>query len=398
MLAAFPVWFWAALAIGAAARLFFATATPGTFDVDVWLRHTIELENRGLIAYYQRGPLQFNHPPPAAWLMSSLARLAEITGLSFSTLLRLPFALFDLASVFLLLRLLSGSTQAYWLAAAFWLHPLAILFSSYHGNTDSSVAFFLLAATLMASRNNGLLAGVILGLGLWLKIPGVLAAPVLLFALNDWKQRTQFCVAGGLTALAGFAPALALNPQAVVEAVFLYSGLAIRTSSGITTWGLLNLLPDFENISTSAKLTILDIRAFVTDYNILISLGPLLIFAWLRRHHQSAIGIATSLSGSFALFYGLTNFWAFQYFAWSIPFWLLGPRWFAWSASLFATFYVYGAYAWLCGDPLLLGPWDFIGKPDWPAWLVFARNAANVYFLVAGVGFFVQAVRESASK
>ncbi len=378
------------LAIGGALRPFFATATPGTLDVDVWKLHTIALENRGLIAYYQGGPLQFNHPPPAAFLVSTLAQAAAATGTSFAAWLRLPFALFDLASVFLILRLLAGSQRAPLIAAAFWLHPLAIVFSSYHGNTDSAIACFLLAAVLMVSRNNGLLAGAILGLSLWIKIPGVLAGPVLLLALRGARERTRFCVAGGAVALAGFAPALLIDARAVIDAVFLYPGLEIRTGSGITTWGLLNLLPGADELSTSARLALLDLRSFVASHNSMISIGPLFAIAWLRRHEQSASGLATSLAASFALFYGLTNYWAFQYFAWSVPFWILAPRWFAWSASLVATFYIYGAYAWLCGDPLLLGTWDFIGKPDWPSWLVFARDAANVYFLAAAIYLVVR--------
>ncbi|MBW2293988.1 MAG: hypothetical protein JRG94_16985, partial [Deltaproteobacteria bacterium] len=84
--------------------------------------------------------------------------------------------------------------------------------------------------------------------------------------------------------------------------------------------------------------------------------------------------------------------WAFQYLAWAVPFWLLSARWFATSASLFATVYIYGAYAWLCGDVLLLGTWDFIGKPDWPFWLIALRNTANVFFLAAGLTFLIQSL------
>lgn len=375
-----------------ALRLFFALSTPGTLDVDVWQLHTAALEKQGLISYYQGGALRFNHPPPAAWLVSSLGSIASATGIPFAALLRLPFSLFDLASVWLILRLLAGTPHARLVAAAYWLHPLAIIYSSYHGNTDSSVAFFLLATTLLVSQNKGLLAGVVLGLSLWLKIPGVLAGPVFFFALPDLKQRARFCLAGAATALLGFAPALLSNARAVIEAVFLYPGLRIHTSSGITIWGLSNLYPDVESLPPALRLEFLDFIQATADYNTLICIVPIVAFAWLRRNERGGVAVATSLAGSYALFYGLTSFWAFQYLAWSIPFWLLSTGWFAACASLVATVYVYGAYAWLCGDAFLLGTWDFIGKPDWPSWLIAARNTANLFFLAAGLHFLIRSL------
>ncbi len=391
-------WFALAIAIGLAVRLFLVFATPGTLDVDVWKFHTVALEKRGLISYYEGGALRFNHPPPAAWLVSSLGHIATATGIPFAALLRLPFSLLDLASVWLILRLLAGTAHARAVAAAYWLHPLAIIFSSHHGNTDSGVAFFLLAATLLTSQGRGLSAGVILGLSLWLKIPGILAGPILFFALPNFRQRAHFCVALATVTLTGFAPALLLNARAVVDAVFLYPGLSIHTSSGITIWGIANLYPDVQSLPQALRLSFLDFTQVAENYNTVICVTPIILLAWLRRSERSATAIATSVAAGFSLFYGLTNNWAFQYLAWSLPFWLLATRWFALSASLVATAYVYGAYAWLCGDALLLGSWDFIGKPDWPTWLIVARNAANVFFLTTGLYFLIQFMRAERSR
>ncbi len=395
-----PNWFFGALAIGAVARLFLLSATPGTFDVDVWQIHTVVLEKKGLIDYYLGGALQFNHPPPAALMMSGVAWFAKATGLSFAACLRFPFVLFDCATLVLLLRWLRGSPRREIVAAAFWLHPLAIIYSAYHGNTDSAVATFAVAGALFASRGNGALAGAMLGLGVWIKLPVILAGPALLLALPDKRQALRFCIAGGAVAVAGFAPALVMNARAVVDAVILYPGLEIRTGSGITTWGLLNLLPDMESLSTSTRLSLIDLRVFVTRWNSAIAIGPVLLLAWFRRGdmHPGATTLGTTLAACFALFYGFTNSWAFQYFAWSIPFWLLAPRWFAIGASLCATAYVYGLYAWLCGDPFLLGAWDFIGKPDWPGALIAARNVANVFFALSGLAFLVMAIRTNRAQ
>ncbi len=393
---ALPNWFFGALAIGAAVRLFLLSATPGTLDVDVWQIHTMALQKKGLIAYYLNGALQFNHPPPVAYFIQGVAWFANATGLSFAACLRFPFVLIDLATVVLLLRWLHDSPRRDFVAAAFWLHPLAIIYSGYHGNTDSAVACFAVAGAMFASRGNGAMAGAMLGLGVWIKLPVVLAGPLLLLALPDRREMLRFCTVGGAIALLGFAPALVANARAVIDAVVLYPGLEIRTRSGITTWGLLNLLPDLENLSPSGRLTVLDLRAFAKEWNSLIALGPVFLLAWLRRGatNANAMALGANLAACFALFYGFTQSWAFQYFAWTIPFWWLAPRWFGWGASLVATAYVYGAYAWLCGDPFLLGIWDFVGKPDWPTALVLARDIANLFFAITGVVFVAVAIRE----
>lgn len=391
-----PTWFIAALVLGAVLRLFLLSATPGTFDVDVWKIHTLALEKKGLIAYYLGGALQFNHPPPIAAFMSLVADFSNASGIPFAACLRFPFALLDGVTVVLLLRWLHDWPNRLVIAAAFWLHPLAILYSSHHGNTDSAIATFAVAGAMFASRGNGAWAGAMLGLGVWIKLPIVLAGPALLLVLGNPREVLRFCAVGGAVALAGYAPSLLLDARAVIDAVLLYPGLEIRTSSGITTWGLLNLLPDLDSLSSSGRLALLDLRAFVKEWNSVIAIGPVFLIAWLNRGKQNATAtrLGLTLAASFTLFYGFTAFWAFQYFAWSIPFWLLAPRWFSLGASLIATAYVYGAYAWLCGGPFLLGAWDFVGKPDWPATLVLARDIANLFFAGSGVAFIALAIRE----
>ena len=65
-------------------------------------------------------------------------------------LLRAPFAGLDLGTALLLLRLFRDSPFRYAVFAAYWVHPLALIFSAYHGNTDPAIAFFVLLAVLVA--------------------------------------------------------------------------------------------------------------------------------------------------------------------------------------------------------------------------------------------------------
>ena len=93
-----------------------------------------------------------------------------------------------------------------------------------------------------------------LGACLWIKIPGVLVAPVFLFVLSTTRQRLEFCLGVGVMALVGYGPAMLQNARAVIDAVFLYPGLDIHTSSGISTWGLRTMFPAMTRVPVSMRL------------------------------------------------------------------------------------------------------------------------------------------------
>ena len=92
-----------------------------------------------------------------------------------------------------------------------------------------------------------------------------------------------------------------------------------------------------------------------------------------------------SLVAIYAIFHGLTNFWSFQYLAWALPLWLVAGGRFALPAAVVATAYVWGLYGWLCGDPFLIGPWDWMGKPHWPAAILTLRDIAVAFFFASAV-------------
>jgi hypothetical protein len=61
----------------------------------------------------------------------------------------------------------------------------------------------------------------------------------------------------------------------------------------------------------------------------------------------------------YVVVYGFSDSWAFQYFAWSLPFWFFLPPWFFVSAIALGTAYIYSLYWFVCGNAWLLGKWDF---------------------------------------
>src|SRR6266404_4408506 len=147
------IWFWVIITLGAALRFYLVVFTEGTQDVAIWERHARDVRDHGLIGYYHSDPWA-NHPPFISKVESLFLRAADATGIPFRIFLRAPFALLDTGTTFLLLLLLGGCRWRFVAAAAYWLNPLSIIFSAYHGNTDSAVAFFLLFASGFCRRTN----------------------------------------------------------------------------------------------------------------------------------------------------------------------------------------------------------------------------------------------------
>jgi hypothetical protein len=111
------------------------------------------------------------------------------------------------------------------------------------------------------------------------------------------------------------------------------------------------------------------------------------VFAWLRRRETSPQARGAGIGTAFLIFYGFTNYWAFQYFAWSVPFLLCIDLRFALPALAMMTAYIYGLYAWLCGNPYLHGQWDFMGHPYWPFWLLAIRDSCVGFCCLSGSCF-----------
>src|SRR5712692_6461090 len=136
--------------------------------------------------------------------------------------LRAPFALLDAGRAFLLLLSLGASPWRSVAAAGYWLSPLAIILSSYHGNTDCAVAFFLLLALWFISKEKLIPAAIVVGASLWIKLPGVVAIPALIFFIPKWKHRFVFLAVVGVVALVTYLPALIQDAPVVYKNVFGY--------------------------------------------------------------------------------------------------------------------------------------------------------------------------------
>jgi len=383
-------WFWILLLLGAVIRIYFVTATPGTHDVTVWTVHARYAHRFGLERFYARSEVS-NHPPPIVRVLSSVWAAGEAAGLPFRISLRAPFALLDLANALLIALLLRGHPARWVAAMAYWIAPLPTVFSAYHGNTDTAVAFFLLLSVFAASRQRLAWAGVVIGLGLWVKLPVILALPALWFASATGRERALLGLGVLGVASIGYAPALIGFPELFFERVFGYPGLVATSHGGTPIWGLWNVASAADRLPDSIG-AIADLHL---EYNSFLSLAPVVALAWLRRDRRTGPELAWTLGASLLLFYGLSMRLSFQYLAWAAPFVIfLGPVRYA-LFSLVVGGYVYAVYAYVCGNAFLQGPWDWIGHPYFNDPILRLRDASVLLCLSLGVGAFVEAARRA---
>jgi hypothetical protein len=399
-------WFWAILAAGAAVRVFFACATSGTADAYLWASYAQPIAERGVVVHYFENRW-FNHPPFIGWLMGENWKLAQALGIEFRIVLRLPVVAFDLVSVDLLARLLRGNPWRWVACAAYAIAPIALVLSGQHGNTDPIVGCLVLAAILLAGARRPVLCGLVIGFSAWIKVPALLAAPAIGFALPRWRDR---CVCAGVAlalaactyvpaiveadamARAGVQAVRSTGGNVVIERIFAYQGFHVNTGGNppIFIWGTKNLFLRVLG-DNAVHWPIWAVRWVRQSANAALVL--MLLLSFLRRRQNDARGLAVTVTGVYALFYGLVDTCTFQYFGWSMPLWMAAGAGFAVSANLLAGGYVYWLYAYVCNDWLLRDGWNLEHKV-WSPVLVWLPLVAQVTFLAFGLRWLAGGARD----
>src|SRR5947208_2813175 len=303
------IWFWIVIALGAALRFYLVVFTDGTQDVAIWERHARDVRDHGLIGYYHGDP-SANHPPFISEVESWLFTASDTTGVPFRIFLRAPFAMLDAVTTFLLLLLLGVSQWRFLTAAVYWLNPLSIIFSAYHGNTDSAVAFFLLLCVWLLSKDKLLAAAIALGVSLWIKLPTVLAIPALFFFISNWRRRFLFLAVAAVAALATYVPALIQDPAIVWQNVFGYRAQILHTIADVPAWGprllLFSIIAAPQNWPETFHAPIL----FFLAKSWLIAVGLALVVTWLRRSVGSVTELCATIAGIYIIVLALSECFA----------------------------------------------------------------------------------------
>lgn len=380
--------------IGAALRIYCFTFTNGTGDMDDWEDHAQQVRDRGLIGYYHANSFA-NHPPFISKVGALILQIATATGIPFRILFRAPFALLDAGNAFLLFSLLPENRWRFLATACYWLSPAAILISAYHGNTDTAVAFFLLLTVWLATKQQILSSGAAFGASLWVKLPGVLALPALLILFRHWRLRALFLLAAVVTALSTYLPALIHDYKVVYANVFGYRGLILQTATGVPLWG-----PSVLLFSTVAPIqawpeNYLRPALFLLERSWYIAIAAILLMCWLRRNRASPREVCATIGMAYAVLFGFSDYWAFQYFAWALPFWFFLRPWFSIPAVSLTSVYLYALHWTFCGNGWLLGKWDFLGHQNLPLLVLTIRNLAVSFFLVSACLFLISPMRRA---
>ena len=321
---------WALVLGGTLIRVVLAFTTNGVaFDLGNFERISDALEEAPLHVYgtvnSETTQLRFPYPPgflPVVWLMD---QVAEVTGLSFQSLIRLPSILADAGIALLvqdyLRRRGAGDGVRVLATALVMLTPSFAMVSGFQGQIDSVAILPAVAATYiwdldLAHGRRALVAGLLIGLGAAVKTVPIF---MLLALLPSVRSRREAAV---LVASAVALPLLVLAP------FLLADGDAVRTAlryKGIPGFGGLSLLvqPNAPSFLLLKDEPAAFNGAFVwlIDHGRVITLLALGAVAALLARTRPAVPIAASLLWLTVFVFGINLL--LQYLVWGLPFFLM---------------------------------------------------------------------------
>src|SRR5438067_1706322 len=156
------------IVLGLIARVILACFSWGTADANTWHEFGRRISAGGLLPLYHTDPT-FNHPPLAGYFAGMAYYLANVSGISFSLIFKLPSIAADTITCLLLWRI--DRRAGPWIAAAFAWNLDSILVTGHHCNTDSIYATLCLASDyLVEGRGAHFLSGLALGAAINVKL------------------------------------------------------------------------------------------------------------------------------------------------------------------------------------------------------------------------------------
>jgi hypothetical protein len=222
-----------------------------------------------------------------------------------------------------------------------------------------------------------------------------MAIPAFLFTIQSRRKQFLILIAIGIVGISTYIPAFLKDPVIVYKNVFGYHGAIVQISD-TNVWGMqIFLEPIYKGLSENWQNKLFAPISFLLGKSWLLSILLIVLLSWLRRSQRSIEQIGATITAVYTILYGFSIYCSFQYLAWSLPFWFfMRPR-FIIPASIFATGYIYSLYWMMCGNPWLLGHWDFIGR--WPYIVIIFRDLTVLFFFVSAFVFLVTAIYEQIS-
>jgi hypothetical protein len=227
---------WATIGLGTAARLILTFTTSG-ITPDISAYQTVEGalgEARfHLYTAINHVPYHYEWPYPPGYLpvLWPVVKVADLTGLSFASVVRLPLVAADVVLAWAVQHALGraghGERTRIAGAALVALGPVFVINSGYHGQLDSVAVLPAVLALIVwqgGGERRALAAGLLIGLAASIKSPLLLVA--LAFAPGARSLREGLRLVGAAVAVPAVAliPFLIATPAAVVRALS-YGGL-----------------------------------------------------------------------------------------------------------------------------------------------------------------------------
>jgi Dolichyl-phosphate-mannose-protein mannosyltransferase len=351
----------AAMLISTVLKLWLASTTYGSNDVRYWQTFQDYVVTHGWVTIY-RDIWYYNHPPLMSLFLWAVKPLTPIVPHGFPLIMRIPAITADAICGFVVYRLISACwnpRRALKAAVIFWCSPVLLLVSGFHGNTDPVfMCLVLLGAERLVLGRSPLVAGLLVGLAMNIKIVPILAMPAFFFSLTTWKDRARLVGAFTLMVVLGFGYHMIVARQALMTNVF---GYASQSGNLGLTW--------FWNIAGAGEVNAVFAPWLKRLMFALIVLNSFLLTRPIRQKRASfpASGrlMLEALGWTFLLFLVFSPVFGVQYTAWfvavSLFLGLTGAALYSLTAGYF-IFRVYhfwngGVFPWQIADSDKVGPW-----------------------------------------
>jgi len=337
-------------------------------------RHVLDVSWNPYLA-----PRLYPYPPLWVWFEAGSEWLARATGLSFAVLVKLPVLLADLG--ILLACWANDSRSAQRAAWLFALHPVSILVTSFHGQFDSVMLFFVLLSLRFQQANRSDASALSLSAAIATKSFPVLLIPFFVVGQSP-ARASRYALLATVPVLLLLVPYAISDFGALARELLSYGGIAdfgwIGAGRGLR-WLTTGALFRSEAAHWPASIPAAKALFFVVYLAGLWAIATRKL-RWTPT--QATLGVFLA----FLTFYGAISA---QYLLWPVPFGALLP-------SLWFGIYTAAATAALAGFYLFLAPGVLTAAGTTTlgphgAGLVWACGTAAV--LLAGAAWLVALVR-----
>jgi hypothetical protein len=320
---------WGLIAVGTVIRLVLAWTTNGQpYDIQsfVDVRHALAHSH---LHFY--GDPSLNHegfrwpyPPGFLPLAAVAGGISDLTGLAYTSLIRVPSIIADAGIALLaqdfLGRVGAGERKRLIAVALIALGPSFIVISGFAGQVDDAAVLPAVAAAVVWLRaprgRRALYAGLLIGLGGAMKTTVLFAVLAFLPAVRSWREAAQLLGATAAVPILATAPFFLATPHAVRTALSYHGFPGTSGLSYVLQPGLGEQL--VHPVTRSGAVN------FIFDHGqaiIVVALLAITALTWRARLRPVDRAVMVYLT-----VYVVTPVFFWQYLIWALPFVVMAGR------------------------------------------------------------------------